>query len=186
MGLKPVPTTPITVSELSVPEHYTKGSDHLTLTDDIDKSDFGRDVPLSEAAREALDAVCPDRGLIFGAHDLRNQLRKAAKGVLDEDRRCRFCEYDLEHARATQWGETGNLTGMAYNMGWRQVTTANRYVRPNHRAGEALVKTWARDLGMGKSGAQVSANGMPDSASFPQCEGEDSNLHGSYPTSTSS
>jgi len=70
---------PGTINTLSVPEHYTPGSTTLTITDENDKARFGRELPLSEEARAALDAVCPDSGLIFGDHDYRDQLRKAAE-----------------------------------------------------------------------------------------------------------
>jgi hypothetical protein len=51
----------------------------------VDKNRFGREVPLSEAARAALDQVCPDVGLLFGSHDYRRLLREAAKAAgIDE------------------------------------------------------------------------------------------------------
>jgi hypothetical protein len=55
---------PSTLNALSVPEHYTRGASTLAITDSIDKARFGREVPLSEDARAALDAVIPEAGLI--------------------------------------------------------------------------------------------------------------------------
>lgn len=71
---------PSTLDALSVPEHHTRGSATLTLTDEIDKARFGRELPLSQEARQALDAICPDQGPIFSKHDYRDALRKAAEG----------------------------------------------------------------------------------------------------------
>jgi integrase len=130
---------PSTLSELSIPEHYKKGSDHFVVTKDIDKNRYGREVPLSDATRAALDSICPDEGVIFGKHDLRDQLRKAAEGILDEDRRARFTVYDLKHLRATLWASSGDLPATAYLMGWKRVTTANIYARPTARAAARLV-----------------------------------------------
>lgn len=73
---------PATLDVLSVPEHYEKGSPSLRLTDDADKQRWGREVPLSKRARDALDAVCPDEGLIFGWHDYRPHIKAAAEQVL--------------------------------------------------------------------------------------------------------
>jgi hypothetical protein len=69
---------PSTLDALSVPEHYERGADSVTIADEIDKARFGRVLKLSEDARAALDAISPKSGLIFGAHDYRDQLKKAA------------------------------------------------------------------------------------------------------------
>ncbi len=69
---------PATLDALSVPEHYSRGADTLRITDDIDKARFGRELPLTAAARAALDSVARD-GVIFGRHDYRDQLSKAAR-----------------------------------------------------------------------------------------------------------
>jgi hypothetical protein len=44
-----------------------------------------RELPLTDKARAALDSVCPKKGVIFGVHDYRDALRKAAKGVLPKE-----------------------------------------------------------------------------------------------------
>ncbi|HKO49980.1 MAG TPA: hypothetical protein VJV79_19750 [Polyangiaceae bacterium] len=96
---------PETLNCLKVPDHYIRGAAKLNITDDIDKARFGRVVPLTEEARAALDAICPDSGLIFGDHDYRDQLRKAAEAVLDPQRAKTFTAYDLRHHRLTQLAE---------------------------------------------------------------------------------
>jgi integrase len=124
-----------------VPDNYVRGSAVLIITDDIDKARFGRELPLTPPAREALESVCPDRGLIFGEHDYRDQLKKAAWTVLPPERAATFTAYDLRHARATQWAETGNLVGVAYLLGHKQVTTTDKYARPNRNAAEKVLLT---------------------------------------------
>ena len=66
------------IDELRAPEHYRKGGDTLTITNEIDKCGLGRELPLSERARAALDRVVPEVGLIFGSHDYRMPLGRAA------------------------------------------------------------------------------------------------------------
>lgn len=56
---------------------------------------------------------------------------------------------DLRHARATQWAETGNLVGVSYLPGHKQVTTTNKYARPNRAAA-------MRVLGIVKDSATLS------------------------------
>ena len=60
-----------------------------------------------------------------------------------------FTAYGLRHARATQWAETGNLVGVAYLLGHKQVTTTNKYARPNRAAA-------MRVLGIVKDSAMLS------------------------------
>jgi integrase len=125
---------PATLDALSVPEHYSKGSDALRITDAIDKARFGRDLPLNTRAREALDSVAPASGTIFGSHDYRYHLDLAAKRALTEPKARTFTAYDLRHARLTELAEKGNLPGVAYLAGHRLLTTTNIYVRPGLRA----------------------------------------------------
>jgi integrase len=74
----------------------------LLIRDEVDKNRFGRELPLSEAARRALDQVCPDMGLLFGSHDYRRLLREAAKAAgIDEYRAVRISDYDLAHTRGS-------------------------------------------------------------------------------------
>jgi hypothetical protein len=60
--------------------------------------------------------VCPGEGLIFGRHDYRLQLPKAAKQVLPPHVAATFTAYDLRHRCATELAATGDLTGAAYLM----------------------------------------------------------------------
>ena len=132
---------PATLDKLSVPENYRAGSSSLTITDCIDKNRFRRDLPLSEAARKALDAVCPASGLIFGAHDYRAPLRLAAKAAgIDAYRADRISPYDLRHSRLTHLGQvTSNLSGIMFLAGHRQPSTTAKYLRPQRAAAEDVL-----------------------------------------------
>jgi len=183
---------------LEAPKHYTKGSAVLKIEAGGDKNRWEREIPLTEAARMALDSVCPKKGLIFGVHDYRDALRKAAKGVLGEERAKRITPEDLRHSRLTEWAETGNLPGAAYLAGHLRISTIDKYAKPGRRAAERLL---ARIGGKaeppapligGESGGTASELPSPLPADPSQlgdiilCEGRDSNPHRSYPTSTSS
>jgi len=131
---------PKMLANIRAPEHYFKGSEVLQITGDIDKVDFGRDIPLSAAARAALDSVCPEEGLIFGRHNFRNILAAAVKAAkLPEHLAKTFATYDFKHRAATEMASTGDLAGTAYLMGWKHVTTANNYVHPDAEAAEEVL-----------------------------------------------
>jgi hypothetical protein len=126
---------PGTLDELSVPEHYEKGSATLRLTDAIDKQRWGRDLPLTARARAALDAVCPDQGLIFGWHDYRSHLKAAAGKVLKGERARRFAGSHLRSARITHLAEESqNLPGIQFLVGHKLLSTTSRYAKPSLRA----------------------------------------------------
>jgi len=191
---------PKTLDLLRVPEHYRKGQAFLDISADIDKNRYARQLPLSEEARAALDSVCPERGPIFGKHDYREQLAKAAKAVLPEDQAALFTAYDLRRCALTTFGDTGDLHGTAFMAGHKQLTTSSIYIRPERASAERMLRTIetrrspadAARAGVVAWGSREKARqaaGPSDleSSAIPRlCEGEDSNLHRSYPTSTSS
>jgi integrase len=182
---------PSTLNALSVPEHYQHGASAIVITDEIDKARFGRDLPLSDEARAALDAVVPKAGLIFGDHDYRDRLRKAAAAALPPNKAKTFTAYDLRHARLTQLAETGNLTGAAYLAGHKRVTTTALYVRANQSAARrALAAVGPTGVAPPRSKPASHRNRLAgpsnSSDSREQCEGGDLNPHGSNPASTSS
>ncbi len=102
----------------------------------MDKNRFGREVPLSKAARAALDLVCPDVGLLFGSHDYRRLLREASKAAgIDEYRAARISDYDLRHSRLTHLGQvSSNLSGVMFLAGHKQPATTACYLRPQKQA----------------------------------------------------
>jgi integrase len=115
-----------TISQLSVPQNYIRDGVVLVIADEIDKVRVGRELPLAEPARLALESVCPEEGLIFGEHDYRDQLKKAAHATLAPEQARTFAAYDLRQARATQWAESGNLVGVAYLLGHKQAPMSSR------------------------------------------------------------
>jgi integrase len=137
---------PSTVAALRAPEDYRKGNSFLMIRDEIDKNRFGRKLPLSPAAREALDQVCPDVGLLFGAHRLRETLRAAARRAnLADDKAERVTNYDFRHARLTFMASTTpDLAGIAYLAGHRHVSTTALYVHGRLKAAENVLASILR------------------------------------------
>lgn len=132
---------PTFLDELSCPEHYRRGSSELTILLEHDKNQFQRTIPLSLRAREALDAVCPDIGLIFGKHDYRIPMARAAAKVLPPEKAEIFTGAHFRSAQATHTLErTGNIPGAMYLFGWTQVATASKYTKPSQRAAEAVLQ----------------------------------------------
>lgn len=154
---------PATLDALSCPEHYSKGSDTLRVSDEIDKARFGRTLPLTDAARAALDSVAR-QGVLFGTHNYRRYLREAAQKVLPEHKARTFTAYDLRHARLTELAEGGNLTGVAYLAGHKLVTTTSIYVRPGLRAAERALAPFDGSL-VSQAGRLTSDEIVSDSKS---------------------
>lgn len=141
---------PATLSALSVPEHWAPGATSLIITDEIDKAKYGREVPLTPAALKALSGVVASdsfaaqggAGLLFGTHDYRSAVSTAAKSCgLAAHQVATLCPYDIRHARATHLGANpqADLNGMMAMFGWRQVTTASKYVHPPKRAASEML-----------------------------------------------
>jgi integrase len=141
---------PSTIDALSIPEHYTKGASLLHITPEIDKVRNAREVPLTPAARKALDAVIatlpkgadgsPYKGPIFGHHDYRKHVRKAAAKALPAAAATVFTGAHLRSARITAWLEaTGNLPGVQHLVGHQDTRSTNRYLRPSFRAASAVL-----------------------------------------------
>jgi|GEM_PF-668623 len=131
---------PKTINNLSVPEHYRPGDEYLRITDDIDKIAFGRELPLSALAREALDFAATKRGKIFSAHDLREPLRKAARKVLPAPECDQFTPYDFRRCALTRFAEVGGLKGIAHMAGHTQLTTSSIYIRTGRRDAEEILR----------------------------------------------
>lgn len=131
-GLRP----DATVAKL-VPEDLRAGE--LAVREEIDKARFGRSVPLTPRAREALERHATRPGkLIFGKATRSPYLRAAAllagkPGV---------SAYDFRHARATHLMESSknNILGVGYLLGHTQATTTNRYAKQTHRAAKSVLE----------------------------------------------
>ena len=131
---------PSTLDALSVPEHWRpERPGELRLATAIDKVRYGRVVPLTARAVEALRSTGVKLGLVFGRHDYRAHLERAgaAAGLPGA-----LCSYDLRHARGTHWADAGgNLPGIAHLLGHRLVSTTSKYVHPSRRAAVAVLQT---------------------------------------------
>jgi integrase len=128
-----------TLRRLSAPEHYRKGASELVIEDAIDKSRYGRVLPLSDAARAALDSVCPDVGLLFGRVDYRHTLALAAKTAEIEGGE-NLSDHDFRHARLTLWGQqTTNLLGMSFLAGHKHATTTAQYMHAKRKAADEVL-----------------------------------------------
>ena len=132
---------PESLHRLSVPENYSPGSDVITLTDSDDKELYGRQIPLTDKARRALDRVCPEKGPIFGRHRYTGYLRRAAEQVLPAHKARTWAGQHFRSASITHWLERpkGRLPAVQYLAGHKHTSTTSRYVRPTFRAAKKMV-----------------------------------------------
>jgi integrase len=132
---------PTTLEKLRAPEHYAKGANSLRITSEIDKEGFARTVPLAPIAMDALDAVCPKVGLIFGRHQLGPYIEAAAHAVLPPSKAAVFCAQHFRSAAITRLLEqSGNLPGVQYLVGHKHASTTSRYNRPTERAARDVLQ----------------------------------------------
>jgi integrase len=132
---------PSMVDTLSMPEHYRPGEKTVYLERRTNKGRVDRDIPLTQAAMEALEtARCGrDTGLIFGQHACRLVLKAAAIGVIDETRRARLTQEDFRHKRLTEFAETGNPVGASYLAGHTNTETIKHYAKPERQAADKVL-----------------------------------------------
>ena len=169
---------PGTLQRLRAPDDYRPGAAFLKIRAEADKARYEREVPLTARAREVLDEVCPDGGLIFPKFAWRYPLREAARAAgLEPDRASKVKPYDFRHSVATELTErSGNLLGVGYLLGHRHATTTNHYVHARRRAAEAVLlgQHLGQIDGAGEGHWNTARANPPTSF---QCEGQDSNLH---------
>jgi site-specific recombinase XerC len=135
MGLRPS-----TLDGLEIPRHWSPGKGRLLITSDIDKVGWERSLKLTKRAYIALESVadqleppCP----IFGRHNYRRQLQRAAAEVL---KRGGFAGGHMRHNRITHLLEqTGNMPGVQFIAGHKNTSTTSRYVKPSERAGDDVI-----------------------------------------------
>ena len=199
---------PITIGRLRCPDHFRPGATELTITRDIDKVRYKRRLPLTDRARESLERSCPDIGLIFGVHDLRPQLLKAARraheaGKLPAWKIDRVSPYDFRHGRTTQLANrTKHLAGFPFS--WvtriprrRRGTCTRRASMPKRRFVPSRASGWRTRTRQRKRHFSLrrdpNTRGIPVDPSIrsrrrpeltTRCERGDLNPHGSYPTGT--
>jgi integrase len=134
---------PTTLHKLRAGIHHTKGAELVTLTRDVDKARFAREVPLIEEAQKAFDSVYPKEhgGLLFGDHDYRGYVKRAAIKVLGLERGRNFNAAHFRSACITHLLEdTDNVAGAQWMAGHLRMSTTARYVKTSLRAGKAAVE----------------------------------------------
>ena len=149
---------PETIDRLRAPDDYRVGATELTIRAEADKNRYARSLPLSPGARAALDGVCPESGVIFGAHDYHHCLRKAARAAgIDRLRAGRISDYDFRHSRPTHLGQVSdNVVGIMYIAGHTQLATTSRYVNPPKEATqEVLAKAVAASNSAERSRSEI-------------------------------
>ena len=132
---------PSTLDRLKSPNHWVKGSNYLTLTSRSMKGRKEHTLPLSDRAREALETAYQRPGYLFGKHDYRLVVEKAAK-VLPEHKRAWFIGAHLRSAGVTHFSDgDAPVTAAQYGAAHSQATTTNRSIKPSQKAFEqALIR----------------------------------------------
>ena len=126
---------PSTLNRLSAPEHWRPGSDWLQVPARLMKAKKDSLIPLTPRAKAALESIYKGPGLLFGKHDYRGQLKKAAKKVMGKERGERFIGQHFRSAKITHVLDAGApLTAAAYLADHTQVSTTSIYARPSLRA----------------------------------------------------
>lgn len=140
-----------TLRELRIPEHWRRDT-VLYLDREVTKERKAREVPITARAQEALEAVAPRRGLIFGTVDYRYALRQAAREVLPAELAEHLSDHDWRHSRLTLWAENGaDLLGLQHLAGHRSAATTARYMHAGRRAAEAVLVRVGHRAGTPKS-----------------------------------
>jgi integrase len=146
---------PTTLLQLETPLHYAHGNPSLFVTREIDKEAFERSLPLTPAARKALDQVCPEdpnsvpQKLFpgFKKGTLRKMLElavdKAGLGALD------VSPYDFRHSRITGLANSPDvpLTGVSYLAGHSRVSTTALYIQGSRAAAERALAAFGERSG---------------------------------------
>ena len=119
----------------------------LRVRDEADKARWGRTLPLSARAREILTEVgAKELELFFGHHDYRKYIDEACAAAKIP----RLSPHDLRHARGSHLVDrTGDIRGVAFLLGHREITTMNKYARPTEKAAERALLTEAEVLAFG-------------------------------------
>jgi len=155
---------PSTIARLAVGRNWVRGSRELEIHDADDKARYGRVLTLTKRAAEILEVCAGETGLVFGEHDHRVYLRSAALMVLPKEKAAKFARYDFRHGRARAWlRSTGNLLGVGYQLGHKQVTTTNAYLEAQRSDGDDVIAV-DENISGGVSILSADAAATPDSS----------------------
>jgi len=98
----------------------------LTIRHEVDKARFGRDIPLSKRAVQAIGTLQKASGVMFGDHDYRWAMSRLAESLGVEKVTLR----GLRHNRLTHLADDGvPLTAIAYVAGHKHLSTTSLYSR---------------------------------------------------------
>jgi site-specific recombinase XerD len=110
----------------------------------VDKERYGRQLPLMEPARSALQRLGPGVGLVFGRRHWMNhgtELAPAGAAVGIE----KITGHDLRHSRATHLcSNTKDLASVRYILGHKCLETTTKYVHGGLEGARKLLREMAR------------------------------------------
>jgi integrase len=135
---------PATIFKLRSPAQWD--GERLTITADVDKARFARELPLTERAREVIARRTPSRtGRLFSWRELVTaELHRVSERVL----RRRVTLYDLRHSRITHLVEAGGpLTGVQWLAGHKHLSTTAKYTHAGPRAAQDALAALGRGPG---------------------------------------
>ena len=135
------------VRRLKAPTHWKPGQDFLNITDDIDKSRYGRLLDLSPRCQRALEDVYESPGLLFGPYAYMKTLRSAAKKAGLSKEECKYLDArDFRHAALTDFAATTkDIASVSYIAGHKQLSTTSKYVHPPREGARKAMSTRFRD-----------------------------------------
>lgn len=122
----------------------------LHIRPENDKNRWERVVPLTAAARAALESVLPKDpdSIIFGRHEWNLVFYRAALKALGPELADKMAPYDLKHGLVTELFDKGAPeTGIQFVTG--TVSAIRRYAHPTRAAGEEAIRGRAGDKGTG-------------------------------------
>jgi integrase len=106
-----------------------------------DKKRYGRGVPLTGAALDALRAIGPGVGLIFGERDYRASLRSAAERAgIDDERKQKLANHAIRHSRISDWASRSkNIAAIQHMAGHTTLASTMKYVHSAEENARALL-----------------------------------------------
>lgn len=139
---------PSLLDRLECPRNWHPGSEWLELQASIMKGRRESRKRLTRAALLALEGLGLDPsepGLIFGAHDYRDTVRRAALSALGPEKAATFTAAHLRSAGITHFLDRGAPLSAAQAMAdHKHASTTDRYVRASEKAIEEELKRQGR------------------------------------------
>lgn len=132
MGLRPS-----ALDRLEVPKHWRPGDTYLHLSADMMKAREPSEKLLTKKALLALKTAAPKEGYIFGHHDYREVILKAASKALPPHKLDKFTAAHLRSAAITHFLEAGASLPAAQKFAdHKYSTTTDKYVKASQKSVE--------------------------------------------------